>query len=80
MMLGWLIESKQTRGVTMLLASAILQVSTCDLQHPTREQLSEVPFSFKCIFQDDITSCELLQFQHCMTVPRSSAAAPPAPS
>src|SRR5207249_819277 len=37
-------------------------------QYPTQETLSEMPFGFWYIFQDDIIACEAQQFQLCVGV------------
>ena len=38
-------------------------VSACNAQYPTQETISEMPFGFWYIFQDDMIACEPPQFQ-----------------
>lgn len=68
MMLDWSIESEEGRATTLRLIHCILNVSSCRAQFPTQENLSEMPFGFWYIFQDDIIACEPQQFQQCVSV------------
>jgi hypothetical protein len=68
MMLDWSIESEEGRNAAVRLVNTILHVSTCNAQYPTNETLSEMPFGFWYIFQDDIIACEPQQYQHCAAV------------
>ena len=43
--------------------SNFLGVSACNAQYPTQETISEMPFGFWYIFQDDMIACEPPQFQ-----------------
>ena len=38
-------------------------MSACNAQYPTQETISEMPFGFWYIFQDDMIACEPPQFQ-----------------
>ena len=68
MMLDWAIESQEGQIAAIRLVNVILNVSLCDAQYPTQETLSEIPFGFWYIFQDDIIACEPQQFQICAAV------------
>ena len=44
----------QGRDVVLRLVTAILAASSCHAQFPTQETISEMPFGFWYILQDDI--------------------------
>lgn len=50
------------------LISAILSASSCPAQFPTQETISEMPFGFWYILQDDIIACEPEQYQQCVAL------------
>ena len=68
MILDWAIESQVGQMAAIRLVNVILNISLCDAQYPTQETLSEMPFGFWYIFQDDIIACEPQQFQICAAV------------
>ena len=68
MILDWAIESQEGQVAAIRLVNVILNISLCDAQYPTQETLSEMPFGFWYIFQDDIIACEPQQFQICAAV------------
>ena len=68
MILDWAIESQDGQLAAIRLVNVILNVSLCNAQYPTQETLSEMPFGFWYIFQDDIIACEPQQFQICAAV------------
>ena len=48
------------------LVTAILAASSCYAQFPTQETISEMPFGFWYILQDDIIACEPPQYEACV--------------
>lgn len=50
------------------LISTILYASSCPAQFPTQETISEMPFGFWYILQDDIIACEPDQYQQCVAL------------
>merc|ERR1719319_1215389 len=46
----------------------ILAASSCHAQFPTQETISEMPFGFWYILQDDIIACEPEQYQQCVAL------------
>lgn len=63
MLIDWSTECQAGRDATLRLVRIILAVSSCSAQFPTQETISEMPFGFWYIFQDDIIACDPLQFQ-----------------
>jgi len=59
---------QEGRDCVLRLISAILAASSCPAQFPTQETISEIPFGFWYILQDDIIACEPEQYQHCVAV------------
>ena len=63
MLIDWSTEDEVGRNATVRLVRIILGVSSCNAQFPTQETISEMPFGFWYIFQDDMIACEPPQFQ-----------------
>jgi hypothetical protein len=63
MLIDWATESEAGRNVAVRLVRIILAISSCNAQFPTQETISEMPFGFWYIFQDDMIACEPPQFQ-----------------
>ena len=57
------------RDVVLRLVTSILAASSCHAQFPTQETISEMPFGFWYILQDDI-ACEPEQYQKCVALDR----------
>ena len=56
------------RTCVLRLISAILSASACPAQFSTQETISEMPFGFWYILQDDIIACEPEQYQQCVAL------------
>ena len=56
----------QGKDLSLQLLQVILAVSSVPAQYPVNEQISEMPFGFWYIFQDDIIACEPPQYEHCI--------------
>ena len=67
-MIEWALESEAGRAATVRLVNIVLAVSVVPAQYPTHETLSEMPFGFWYIFQDDIIAGEPQEFQQCVAV------------
>ncbi len=63
MLIDWSTENETGRQMAVRLVRIILAVSSCQAQYPTQETISEMPFGFWYIFQDDMIACEPPQFQ-----------------
>ena len=63
MLIDWSTESEMGKQATVRLVRIVLAVSSCNAQYPTQETISEMPFGFWYIFQDDMIACEPPQFQ-----------------
>lgn len=63
MLIDWSTENEAGRNATVRLVRIILGVSSVNAQFPTQETISEMPFGFWYIFQDDMIACEPPQFQ-----------------
>ena len=63
MLIDWATESEMGKQATVRLVRIVLAISSCNAQYPTQETISEMPFGFWYIFQDDMIACEPPQFQ-----------------
>ena len=63
MLIDWATSDETGRNLTVRLVRIILGVSSCNAQFPTQETISEIPFGFWYIFQDDMIACDPPQFQ-----------------
>ena len=63
MLIDWSTEAEIGKQATVRLVRIILAISSCNAQFPTQETISEMPFGFWYIFQDDMIACEPPQFQ-----------------
>ena len=63
MLIDWSMEEEAGRNAAVRLVRIILGVSACNAQYPTQETISEMPFGFWYIFQDDMIACDPPQFQ-----------------
>jgi len=68
LLIDWATSSSEGRDVVLRLVSAILAASSCHAQFPTQETISEMPFGFWYILQDDIIACEPEQYQACVAL------------
>ena len=68
LMLDWTMESEEGTMTSSRVVAIVLRISSCKAQFPTQETLSEIPFGFWYIFQDDIIACEPQQYQRCVGV------------
>ena len=62
------LSSAEGRDVVLRLVTSILAASSCHAQFPTQETISEMPFGFWYILQDDIIACEPEQYQQCVAL------------
>lgn len=68
LLIDWSTSSSEGRDVVLRLVTAILAASSCHAQFPTQETISEMPFGFWYILQDDIIACEPEQYQQCVAL------------
>jgi len=68
LLIDWSTSSSEGRDVVLRLVTAILAASSCHAQFPTQETISEMPFGFWYILQDDIIACEPEQYQKCVSL------------
>lgn len=68
LLIDWATTSGEGRDVVLRLVNTILIASSCHAQFPTQETLSEMPFGFWYILQDDIIACEPEQYQQCVAL------------
>ena len=68
LLIDWSTSSSEGRDVVLRLVTAILAASSCYAQFPTQETISEMPFGFWYILQDDIIACEPEQYQKCVSL------------
>ena len=68
LLIDWATSSGEGRDVVLRLVTAILAASSCHAQFPTQETISEMPFGFWYILQDDIIACEPEQYQQCVAL------------
>jgi len=68
LLIDWSTTSMEGRELALQLVSAILAASSCPAQYPTQETISEMPFGFWYILQDDIIACEPEQYQQCVAL------------
>ena len=54
--------------MALRLVTTVLAASSCHAQFPTQETISEMPFGFWYILQDDIIACEPEQYQQCVAL------------
>lgn len=68
LLIDWATTSREGRDVVLRLVTTILAASSCHAQFPTQETISEMPFGFWYILQDDIIACEPEQYQQCVSL------------
>lgn len=68
LLIDWSTTSQEGRESVLRLISAILSATSCPAQFPTQETISEMPFGFWYILQDDIIACEPEQYQQCVAI------------
>ena len=68
LLIDWATSSSEGRDVVLRLVTTILAASSCHAQFPTQETISEMPFGFWYILQDDIIACEPEQYQQCVAL------------
>jgi len=68
LLIDWATTAQEGREAVLRLISAILSASSCAAQFPTQETISEMPFGFWYILQDDIIACEPEQYQQCVSL------------
>lgn len=68
LLIDWSVTSMEGRELAIQLVSTILSASCCHAQYPTQETISEMPFGFWYILQDDIIACEPEQYQQCVAL------------
>ena len=68
LLIDWASTSREGRDVVLRLVTTILAASSCHAQFPTQETISEMPFGFWYILQDDIIACEPEQYQQCVAL------------
>jgi hypothetical protein len=56
------------KELALRLIKLILGVSTIPAQYPTQETISEIPFGFWCVFQDEIVSSDPGKLQQCIQI------------
>jgi len=68
LLIDWSTTSEEGRQCVLKMITAILAASSCPAQYPTHETISEMPFGFWYILQDDIIACEPEQYQMCVAL------------
>ena len=68
LLIDWASSSREGRDVALRLVTTVLAASSCHAQFPTQETISEMPFGFWYILQDDIIACEPEQYQQCVAL------------
>ena len=68
LLIDWATSCGEGRDVVLRLITSILAASSCQAQFPTQETISEMPFGFWYILQDDIIACEPEQYQKCVAL------------
>jgi len=66
MMIDWSTTDARGKELALQLLQVILAVSSVPAQFPIGETVSEMPFGFWYIFQDDIIACEPPQYEQCI--------------
>ncbi|XP_040576094.1 importin-13 [Lepeophtheirus salmonis] len=66
LLIDW--STNSDREMVLRLINIFLSVSGVEAVYPIQETLSEMPFGFWYILQDDIISCEPPQFQQCVSL------------
>ena len=66
MMIDWSTEDPRGKELVFQLLQVILAISSVPAQYPVQETISEMPFGFWYIFQDDIIACEPPQYDYCI--------------
>ena len=68
MMIDWASVDPRGKELSLRLLKIILAVSSVDAQFPVQETISEMPFGFWYIFQDDIIACDPPQYENCIAI------------